>query len=278
MRQYLSWPVGLGLVVLVGLVAALFWWQSRPAPPKDPLAAIKARGAITIGVRPDAPPFSGLDAAKNFVGYEPDIGRALAASLGVQAKFVPVDVQSASKLLLTGAIDVAIVPRNGLDQRNNGLRNIEPGYYASGLTAVAVSQRPLSTWEELKGERVCGLDAGTPASRTVKELGGEFVGFPDVATGLKALAAERCRAFVGDEVVLATATSGDPEHQFSRSLETIDLSPWMIGVRAADQALGDALAAELVARHRSGYFEERALAWRVPESPYLEAMRQFYSK
>lgn len=279
MRQYFSWPVGLGVAaVLAVLVAAIFWWQSKPSAPKDPLAAIKARGAIAIGVRADALPFSGLDAGKAFVGFEPDIGRALAKAIGVQAKFVPVDAQSAAKFLLNGAIDIAIVPRDGLDQPNNGLRNIEPGYYASGLTAVAMSQRPLGAWEELKGQRVCGLKGGMPASRTVKELGGEFVEFPDIATGLKALAAERCRAFVGDEVMLASATAGDPDHLYSMSVDTIDLSPWMITARVADQALADAIAKELVSWHRAGFLEERARAWHVPESPYLASMRDFYAR
>lgn len=279
MRQYFSWPVGLGLVAaLAVLVAGIIWWQGKPAAPQDALAQIKARGTIAIGLRPDAPPFSGLDAAKNFVGYEPDIGRALAASLGVQAKFVPVDAQSAAKLLSNGAVDVAIVPRDGLDAKTAGLRNIEPGYFASGLTAVASSQRPLGTWEELKGERVCGLDGVAPASRTIKELGAEFVGFPDVATGLKALAAERCRAFVGDEVVLSSATSGDPENQFSHSLDTIDLAPWMITVRAGDTALGDAIATEVAHLHKSGFLQERAQAWHLPESPYLASMRGLYAQ
>ena len=279
MRQYFSWPVGLGLVaVLAVLVAGIIWWLGKPAAPQDPLAQIKARGTIAIGVRPDAPPFSSLDTAKKFIGYEPDIGNALAASLGVRARFVPVDAQSAAKLLNSRAIDVAIIPRDELDAKTAGLRNIEPGYFASGLTAVASSQRPLGTWEELKGERVCGLDGGTPASRTIKELGAEFVGFPDVATGLKALAAERCRAFVGDEVVLSSATSGDPEHHFSHSLDTIDLAPWMIAVRAGDTALGDAVAAEIALWHRSGFLQERARARHLPESPYLASMRGLYAQ
>jgi polar amino acid transport system substrate-binding protein len=279
MRQYISWPVGLGLlVVLAGLVGALAWWLGKPPAPKGPLEAIKAQGTIAVGVRADAPPFSVLDASKTFVGYEPDIGRALAASLGVEAKFVPIDAQSAAKLLHSGAIDIAVLPRGGADAQNSGLRDIEPGYFASGLTAVVMSARPLGSWEDLKGERVCGLEGGSPTSRTIKELGGEFVGFSDVATALTALSAERCRAFVGDEVVLGSATSGDPEHQFSMGLETIDLAPWMITTRASDTALGDALQIQLAAWHRGGYFLERAKAWHLPESPYLEAMRLLYTK
>jgi polar amino acid transport system substrate-binding protein len=279
MRFALSWRAGLALLAVLALIGGgALWWLSRPAAPKDALEALKARGVVNIGVRADAPPFSALDGARIFIGYEPDIGRALASSLGAQPRFVTVDAESAPKLLENATVDFVIAPSNGLAWGGSAIRSIEPGYFASGLMAITLFVHPLLDWDDLRGASVCGLDGGTPAARTVEELGGQYIGFADVPTGLKALAAERCRAFVGDEIALAAATAGDLEHQYAMGLESIDPAPWMITVRAGDPVLGDAIGVQLAAWHRSGFLIRRARAWHLPESPYLEAMRSYYTE
>jgi polar amino acid transport system substrate-binding protein len=279
MRFALSWRTGLALFAVLALIGGgALWWLSRPVAPKDALEALKARGVVNIGVRADAPPFSVLDGSRIYVGYEPDIGRALASSLGVHPTFVTVDASTAPKLLENGAVDFIIAPHNGLAGRNGAIQSIEPGYFASGLIAITLSVHPLLDWDDLRGTSVCGLDGGTPAARTVEELGGQYIGFADVPTGLKALAAERCRAFVGDEIVLEAATAGDLEHQFATALEAIDPAPWMITVRAGDAVLGDAIGVQLAAWHRSGFFIRRARAWHLPETPYLGAMQSYYAE
>jgi polar amino acid transport system substrate-binding protein len=279
MRFALSWRAGLALLAVLALIGGgALWWLSKPAAPKDALEALKARGFVNIGVRADAPPFSALDGSRIFSGYEPDIGRALASSLGVQPRFVLVDAQTAAKLLGNRAVDFIIAPHNGLGRGGGAIRSIEPGYFASGLIAITLSVHPLLDWDDLRGASVCGLESGTPAARTVQELGGQYIGFADVPTGLKALAAERCRAFVGDEIVLGAATAGDLEHQYVTALEAIDPAPWVVTVRAGDPALGDAIGVQLAAWHRSGFLIRSARAWHLPESPYLGAMRSYYAE
>lgn len=280
MQRYLpSWRAGAALLVVLAIIAgAAAWWFGRaPAPPKDALAGLKERGFITIGVRAHAPPFSLLGNDNAFTGYEPDIGRSLATALGVQAKFIAIDAQSANKFLERTLIDVAILPREGADARDAAVRTLEPGYFASGLNAISLSTHPLGAWEELKGAAVCGLGRGAPAERMVKELGGHYIGFPDVTTGLQALAAERCMAFVNDEVALAATMAGDVDHQYSMTLETMDPAPWGVAVRTADKALADRIAAQLATWHRTGFLIERAAAWKVPPSPYLASMRTYYA-
>jgi ABC-type amino acid transport substrate-binding protein len=278
MRSLLSWRAGLALLAVLAVIGGgAIWWLSKPPAPKDALEALKARGVANIGVRTDAPGFSTLDESKIFSGYEPDIGRALASSLGVQPRFVLVDAQSAAKLLEQGTVDFVVAPQSGLAWSGGAIRSVEPGYFASGLIAITLAVHPLLDWDDLRDASVCGLDGGAPAARTVEELGGRYIGFTDVPTGLKALAAERCRAFVGDEIMLKAATAGDVDHQYVAGLEAIDPAPWMIGVRSGDPALGNAISAQLAAWHRSGYLISRARTWRLPESPYLEAMRSYYA-
>lgn len=273
-----SWQ-GIVLLVLVLITAGggAAWWLTRPPPVPDPLSAFKQRGVIAVGVRIGAAPFSAIDKQHAIVGYEPDIAAALASSLGVKAKLVSIDDTNGADLLHRKVVDFLIIPRAKINLKDVGIRLIEPGYYASGFNAVALRGGALHKWEDLKGQAVCGLEANEPASQIVEELDGDYIAFPDRATAFEALLAERCVAFVSDEVSLAEALKDDVDQRFSMVFDTIDVTPWTIAVRAEDQALGDFIAGKLADYHRSGFLLERAATWHLPANPYLAAMRQFYA-
>jgi len=266
------------VVVLIAAGGGAAWWLTRPPPVVDPLAPYKQRGVIAVGVRLSAAPFSSMDDHHVIVGYEPDIAAALASALGVKAKLVAVDNTNALDFLRRGVVDLLIVPRPGADLRDPTIRLIEPGYYASGFNAVVLRGKALHAWEDLKGQPVCGLDANAPAQQIIEELGGNYIAFADRATALEALTAERCVAFVSDEVGLAESLKDDVDRRFTMALDTIDVTPWTIAVRAADTALGDFVAQKLADYHRTGFLMERASTWQLPANPYLAAMRQYYSR
>lgn len=273
-----SWQ---GIVLLVILLIAAgggaAWWLTRPPPPVDPLAALKHKGEVAIGVRVGAAPFSALDSQKEIVGYEPDIARALAAALGVRAKLVALDDSNGADLLRRKVVDFLIIPRANVSLKDPSIRLIQPGYYASGFNAVALRGGSLRKWEDLKGQAVCGLKANAPASQIAEELGANYIAFPDRATAIEALQAERCVAFLSDEVSLAETLKDDVDRHFTMVFDTIDVTPWTVAVRAEDAALGDFIAGKLAEYHRTGFLLQRAATWQLPANPYLAAMRQFYS-
>jgi polar amino acid transport system substrate-binding protein len=244
----------------------------------DPLAAWKQKGTIVVGVRIAAAPFSTLDENHNFVGYEPDIARAVAAALGVKARFVAVDDSNAHDFLKRGVVDFLILPRGGIEPHDPMIRYIQPGYFASGFNAVALREGSLKAWEDLKGQPVCGLQTSVPAKQIIEELGGSFIGFADRNTALQALTAERCSAFISDEVALREALKNDVDHRFTMAFGTIDVAPWTIAVRSADIALGDFIGDRLADFHRTGFLIKQAGVWKLPSNPYLESMHQNYKQ
>ena len=268
-----------GIALIIAILAAAgggaFWWLTRPPPVVDPLVALKQRGTIAIGARIGAAAFSALDEHRDFVGYEPDIARALAGALGVKARLVAVDDSNALDFLRRGVVDFIILPR-GLDPRDPLIRSIEPGYFASGFNAVALREEALKDWNDLKGQSVCGLQTSAPAKQIIEELGGSYIGFADRDTALQALTAERCSAFINDEVALSDALKDDVDHRFTMAFDTIDVAPWTVAVRSADVALGDFIAKQLIEFHRTGFLIERANTWRLQPNPFLESLRQAY--
>jgi len=59
-----------------------------PALAGDDLAAIKSAGAIKIGTEGTYAPFTYHDTSGKLVGFDVEIGEAIAAKLGVKAEFI----------------------------------------------------------------------------------------------------------------------------------------------------------------------------------------------
>jgi len=101
------------------------------------LAQILATGRLRIGTTGDYAPFSerGIEEGE-FVGIDIDLGRDLAAALGVEAEFVPTSWPTLVEDLAAGRYDIAMsgVSRTLARQQVGFLT--EP-YYADGKTPIA---------------------------------------------------------------------------------------------------------------------------------------------
>ena len=92
------------------------------------------------------------------------------------------------------------------------------------------------------------------------------------------MAAERCAAFVSDEVALTDALKDDVDKRYTIAFDTIDVTPWTITIKATDVGLAAVLSARLIDYHRTGFLIGRAKTWALPPSPYLAAMHQYYKQ
>jgi polar amino acid transport system substrate-binding protein len=280
MMGFLRSRLGIAVVAAVLLAAAgggAAWWFFRPPTMIDTLTALRARGKIMIGVRADAPPFSAMNDNKTFVGFEPDIGKAIAAAIGVQAQFVSVDYGNAIDYLKRNVVDFVILP-HAEDKSDPAIKSIEPGYFASGFNAVSLRESGLTKWEDLKGQAVCGLRSNTAAEQIVSELGGNYIGFTDSNSAIQAVAADRCRAFVNDEMALSDVIDSDVDKRYALAFDTIDPAPWTIAVRAADASLAEFVTHEIVEYHRKGFLIAQAQVWGLKPNPYLDSMKQAYGQ
>ena len=70
----------IGSLLFAGLAAATL--GATPANAATP-EEIKARGKLIVGVLTDYPPFGGTDAQQQPAGYDADVAKLLAKSLGV---------------------------------------------------------------------------------------------------------------------------------------------------------------------------------------------------
>lgn len=74
--------------ITLALLAGSLLLGAVQAQAEDGLAAIKAAGTITFGTEGTYAPYTYHDSSDKLVGFDVDLGRAIAAKLGVQAKFI----------------------------------------------------------------------------------------------------------------------------------------------------------------------------------------------
>lgn len=71
-------------------------------------SAVKSRGVLRVGVRPDDPPHSYLDPQGHLVGFDVDIATAIAKYWGVKLQLVNVNELTRISYLQNGRIDLAV--------------------------------------------------------------------------------------------------------------------------------------------------------------------------
>ncbi len=150
------------LTACLALAAAVPLALSSPAQAADDtLQQIKARGSLRIGVEGTYPPFNFQDKNGQLVGFEIDLGEALAKKLGVKAEFQPTKWDGLLAALETGRLDV-IVNQVTITEARQAKYNFSQPYTVSGMQAVVrkANAEQFPTPESLAGKKV-GVGLGT---------------------------------------------------------------------------------------------------------------------
>lgn len=197
----------------------------------DDLATIRQRGTLIVGVKADYPPFGFRSPAGEIVGIEPALAADAANSLGVKLELVPVVATNRIQFLEQGKIDLIIATMNGTLVRRQEVDIVKPNYYAAGYNVMVAKSMHLTSWAELKGKKVCGIEGAYYNYEAGVNFEFQVVAFPGHAEALTALQQGRCAGLLFDD----TAIAGDllePEwSDYDMPLESQEVQPWSLAVR-----------------------------------------------
>ncbi|MGH7123722.1 MAG: transporter substrate-binding domain-containing protein [Stellaceae bacterium] len=261
------------LAGLLGLVAASLPAGSARA---DAIDDIASKGVLVVGTKADYQPFGFRDDSGAIVGFEPDLARDIAAALGVKLELVPVIPANRIPLLVEGKLDLIIATMNDTPERRKLIDIVEPGYYASGVNALAPRSLHLHVWQQLRGKPVCMIEGSFYIGEITQRYGPEVVTFRNTGEMYDALLRERCHAVVYDDTAIVGQLQSPDWRDYEMPLLSIMVEPWGMGVRLGEARLEKRLSDQVKEWYRSGHIAVLEERWHIPHSGFVEDMHRKY--
>lgn len=187
-------------------------------PTVAPLAAVRADalglgtpGVLTVGTLSDAPPSICIDSAGQFTGFDNELLKAVADTLGLRVNFVGTDFSGLLAQVASRRFDVGSSSITTTDARRNtvGFTN---GYDFGYFSLVVPPGSPITGFDELAAGQRIGVVQGTvQEAYVVDTLGMDPVKFPDYNTLYASLKTRQLDAWVApSQQAVGTVQPGDP--------------------------------------------------------------------
>jgi polar amino acid transport system substrate-binding protein len=127
----------LSSILMIGILLFLF---SLPAVSQKVLESIIKKGEIRIGTTGNQPPYSMKSKTGELIGYEVDLAKALATSMGVKLKLVEMPFSELMVALKSGKIDAIMSGMTITPERNLTVLFAGP-YIISGKSILTKSNK-----------------------------------------------------------------------------------------------------------------------------------------
>ena len=257
---------------LTGVAAALALLAGT-AHADATLDKIKQRGKVTIGVLANGGPFGSIDpATQQLVGWNPELARALAKGLGVEAELVQVQTATRTQFLQAGKVDLLIASMELNPDRAEILGYAPTPFFRVGGTAAVRKDSGITQWSDLRGKAVCVSQGSSFAKPLTAEYGAQVQGYKSSSDSLLALRGGNCVAAVHDSTLIHPLVRGNPEWaQYAAPIATEILpAPSVVWTRKGEADTIAAVDKVVQEWHRSGWLiaTEKRLGI-SPANPYL---------
>jgi polar amino acid transport system substrate-binding protein len=167
-------------------------------------------GVVRVAVLPDFPPWAVQKPDGSFEGYEIDIAKKLADSLGVKLKLVATDGESRLPLLKANRVDVNISAWTATNERAQSVGFTIP-YDAHGGGVLFKKGTDISSYDDLAGKTVSVARGSTNDTIMTEDFPDTKVErFESIADVIGALKAGKVDAAVESSVTVRKEAKKDP--------------------------------------------------------------------
>ncbi len=203
-------------------------------PAADLLAQIQERGQITIAMEGTWAPWTYHDEEGNLVGYDVEVGQAIAEKLGVEPNFVEGEWDGLLAGLDAGRYDIMI---NGVDvtpERAEAYDFSTP--YAYNRTAVIVNgdNDTIQTLEDLDGMQTANTISSTYAE-LAEQYGAQVTGVDDLNQTFELLLSGRIDATLNAEVTYYDYMKAHPDANIKIAALTEEATQVAIPMRKGEE-------------------------------------------
>ena len=173
---------------------------------------ILSKGKITIGVLPGLLPYGQIDNDGKWSGYDPDIAKLIADSLGVELEIVPVEGPNRIPYLLSGKADAVIGILGVTLDRAKQIAFSDP-YGSLDVVVVASKATEIKSTEDLKNVRTAVVRAASHAQLIAKvaPAGSQILSFDDDFAQVQAVINGQADAIASSPDVIDRILKGRPD-------------------------------------------------------------------
>lgn len=239
--------------VLVPLACACVVLSPPPVHAGKLLDKIKSTQTLTIGYRPDAPPFSYTAPDGKVIGYAIESCEQIAAIMGdnlgikLKLRYVPVLYFERMGAVQAGTIDLECADTTSTRQRREqyGVSFLSP-YFITGVRILAHARTDIQTERDLKGKKLAyTVNTSSEAiSKKQAALWGVAISpcGPDNENCFRQLERGSVDAWIADDITLqiSRANSGSPT-QYIAVGKLLSIEPLAPMYKAGDPELSNQL-------------------------------------
>jgi polar amino acid transport system substrate-binding protein len=251
-------------------VATAIFTLSPLAAKADQLADIKARGKLICGTLGTAEPFSFQDPkTREIVGYDVDICRKVADSLGVALELKPMAVEARVPELVQGRVDLLAANLGYTKERAQQI-DYSYSYFVSLQKLVVTKDSGITKIDQLGGKKVTALK-GSSSEQGVRRLipNAQTVTYQDTSAAFLALTQDKVDAFCASELILVKLQKQAEKTAPMVIIEkALFVEPWGLGIRKGETAFKDQVNKALVALDASGEADKIFTKWFGADTVY----------
>jgi len=232
------------------------------------MAKLADAGTITIGTKFDQPLFGLMGPDNVPVGFDIEIGKIIASSLGIpDDKIVWKEAVSANRepFIQNGEVDLVVATYTINDKRKEVVSFAGPYYMAGQSILVKADNDDIKTEDDLVGQPVCSVTGSTPAAK-LAEIGAEPLLTDTYTNCLEPLRSGQVVAVSTDNVILA-GLAAQNEGEFKVVGKPFTDEPYGIGLALDDTEFRDYINDVLEESYDDGSYQE---AWDSTAGQVLE--------
>ena len=226
----MRWLKPLAAALLVQAASTL------PALAGENLDAIKSAGTIRIGTEGTYSPFTFHNSSNELVGFDVEIGRAVAEKLGVKAEFIEGKWDGLIAGLDAKRYDVVINQVGITEARKQKYAFSEPYIAYKAVLIVREGNEDIKTFEDLKGKK-SAQSLTSNFGKLAEAAGAELVGTDGFDQSIQLVLTRRADATINDSLSFLDFKKQQPQAPVTVVAEKPDADYSGIILRKGDEDL-----------------------------------------
>lgn len=199
------------------------------------LQKILDAGTLRVGMIPDNPGWSTMDANGNWTGYDADIAKMMAEALGVDVEYVVTDGAGRIPLIQTDKVDIVISCFAATNERAKTVGLSDP-YAASGLLPICRKGEVLASWEDMADKKIAVARGSTiDIFATEAYPNAEIMRFDSIADAFMALKSKKADVMIEEDTAIYDLSKNNPNDVEIMAVEPRAASLVCMGFAPDDQ-------------------------------------------